>query len=161
MTVVSPSPTRTCVMRALRVDRRDAVDRAAEVRRRVLDRDAHDHGVGRRDLRRDPERQRRVLEGHGHGVVRDRLNRNLDALRDLGFDVVLRRHPRRRENAALARSLERRQRDVEVEGAVDRSEREADARWSRRVTPRFDHATPVSAWIGAPEVAPVRPVMLP
>ena len=68
------------------------------------------------------------LERHRDGVVGDGLNRNLHALRDLGFDVVLRRDARRRQDAALARSLERRQRHVEVERAVDRAERQADAR---------------------------------
>ena len=77
-------------------------------------------------MRRDLEHQRGVLEGHRDGVVRDRLNGNLDTLRDLGLDVVLRRHPRRREEPALAGPLERGQRDVEVEGAVDGAERQAD-----------------------------------
>ena len=39
--------------------------------------------------------QRGVLELHGHRVVRDGLNRNLEALRDFGLLVVLRRHARR------------------------------------------------------------------
>ena len=119
---------------ALRVDRRNAVDLTAEVGRRVLDRDLHDHGVGRGDLRRHLQHQHGVLERHGDGVVGDRLNRNLDALRDLRLDVVLRGQPRRREDAALAGPLERRERDVEVEGAVDGAEREPDR--GRRVRRR-------------------------
>src|SRR5687767_2898434 len=47
---------------ALRVDRRDAVDGAAEVGRRVLHRDSHDHGISGGDLRRHPQRQRGVAE---------------------------------------------------------------------------------------------------
>ena len=35
-------------------------------------------------------------------LLDDRLNRNLDALRDLGLDVVLRRDARRRQHAAVA-----------------------------------------------------------
>ena len=73
------------------------------------------------------QEQRRVLERHGDGVVRDGLQRNLHALHHLRLDVVQRRHARRREDAAVARLLERGQRHVEVERAVHRSEREADA----------------------------------
>ena len=116
--------------RALRVDRRNAVDLSAEVRRRVLDRDVHDHGVRGRDLRRHLEQQHGVLELHGDGVVGDGLNRNLDALRDLGFLVVLRRQARRGQHASLARVLERGERDVEIERAVDR--RRAPGRWPTR-----------------------------
>jgi len=50
----------------LRVDGRNAVDRPAEVGRGVLEGDLHDDGVGGRNLRRHPERERRILEGHGH-----------------------------------------------------------------------------------------------
>ena len=132
MTVVSPSATSTRRDRALGIDGRNAVDRAAEVRRRVLEEHAHDDGVRRGDLRRDPQRQRRVLEGDGDGIVRHGLNRNLDALRHLGFDVVLRRNARRREQAAAARRLERGQHDVEVERAVHRAERDADGAGGRR-----------------------------
>src|SRR5262249_54192019 len=74
---------------ALRVDRRDVVDRPAEVGRRVLDRDAHDHRIGRGDLRLDLERQRGVLERDGHRVVRHGLDGNLHALCDFRLDVVL------------------------------------------------------------------------
>src|SRR5688572_25364886 len=45
-----------------------------------------------------PEDQRRVLPRHGHGVVRNRLDRDLNALHDLGFDVALRGDPGCREN---------------------------------------------------------------
>ena len=110
MTVVSPSADEHGRDGALRVDRRNAVDRAAEVGRRVLEEDAHDDGVRRRDLRRHAQRQRGVLEADGHGVVGDGLNRNLHALRHLGFDVVLRRDARRRQQAAAAARLERGQR---------------------------------------------------
>ena len=85
------------------------------------------------DLRRDAKRQRGVLEGHRDGVVRHRLNRNLRALRDFGFDVVLRRDARRRQDAALAVALERAQVDVEIQRAVDRAEREANRRRVREV----------------------------
>ena len=57
---------------ALRVDRRVAVDRAAEVRQAVLEDDAHDDGVGAGDLRRHQQLQRRVLELHRDRVVRRR-----------------------------------------------------------------------------------------
>ena len=91
MTVVSPSLTSTCVIaRCVSIGGMPLTD-AAEVGRRVLDRDLHDHGVRRGDLRRHLQRQRGVLERDGDGVVRHRLNRNLHALRDLGLDVVLRR----------------------------------------------------------------------
>ena len=76
--------------------------------------------------------QRRVLERRRHGVVGDGLHRDLHALRDLRGLVVLRRQARRREDAPLAAVLERGQRDVEVERAVDRSERQADRRRGRR-----------------------------
>ena len=66
------------------------------------------------------------LKRHRDGVVGDGLNRNLHALRHFRGDVVLRRDPRRREQAAVAGAFERGQRDVEVEGAVDRAERQAD-----------------------------------
>ena len=45
--------------------------------------------------------------GDGHGVVGDRLNRYLHALRDFRRHVVLRRHARRRQDAAAPRFLER------------------------------------------------------
>ena len=137
-------------VRALRVDRRNAVDLAAEVRRSrsrssifmmtVLA--AVICGV-------TAQHQHGVLERDGDGVVGDGLNRNLDALRDLRLDVVLRRQARRREDAALAGALERRQRDVEVERAVDRAEREADAPRSRRARRRFTAVPVVSSSVAA------------
>ena len=80
---------------ALRVDRRVAVDGAAEVRRAVLEHDAHDDGVRAVICGVTIELQRRILELHRDGVVRDDLNRNLEALRHLRRLVVLRRHARR------------------------------------------------------------------
>ena len=62
------------------------------------------------------------------GVVGHGLDRDLDALRDFGRLVVLRRQARRREDPPLAGVLERGERDVEVERAVDRAERQADRR---------------------------------
>src|SRR5690606_40356531 len=56
---------------------------------------------------RDPARSR-------HDLVRD-----LDALRDLGLHVVLGGDARRRDDAQRAFRLERAQRDVDVERAVD------------------------------------------
>ena len=67
----------------------------------------------------------------------DGLNRNLHALRHFRGDVVLRRDARRRQQAAVARALERGERDVEIERAVDRAERQADGARSRRPTPRL------------------------
>ena len=58
----------------------------------------------------------------------DDLNRNLEALRHLGLLVVLRRHARRRQNLDLAFVLERGERHVEAERAVDRAERQAERR---------------------------------
>ena len=129
MTVVSPSLTsRVVTARCVLIGGIAAGPaRAAEVGRRVLEGDAHDDRARRGDLRRHPQGQRRVLEGDGDRVVRDGLQRNLDALRHLRLDVVQRGDARRRQDPAVARLLERAQRDVEVEGAVDRSERQADA----------------------------------
>ena len=62
-----------------------------------------------------------------HRVVRQRLDRDLDALLDLGRLVVLGRHLRRRQQAPAALPLERRQRHVEVEAAQDVAHRDADA----------------------------------
>src|SRR5688572_1281083 len=64
--------------RALRVDRRDAVDRAAEVGRRVLHGDAHDHGIRGGNLGGHAQGQRRIAERHRDGIVGYGLNRNLD-----------------------------------------------------------------------------------
>ena len=70
----------------------------------VLDHDLHDHGVRGGDLRRHAQRQRGVLVGDCVRCIggRRRDQGNLHALHDFGFDVVLRRHARRREHAALA-----------------------------------------------------------
>ena len=107
-------------------------------------------------MRRDFEDQRGVLERDRHGVVRDGLNRNLDALRDFGRDVVLRRDARRREDAAVAGRFERRQRDVEVERAVDRAERQAD-RARRAADAEVDRRRRLRA-AGWPCVVPVLPL---
>ena len=90
----------------------------------------------------------------------DRLNRNLHALRHLGGDVVLRRHPRRRQDAAVAGGFERRQRDVEIEGAVDRSEREAD-RARRRRRGRFTAVGTAPSLRCPALLPPTRPPRLP
>jgi hypothetical protein len=123
MTVVSPSLTSTCVAaRCVSIGGMPLTCRlkSGDAFSTVM---LHDHGVRPRNLRRHLQRQRGVAERHRDGVVGDGLNRNLDALRDLGFDVVLRRDARRRQDAALAVALERRQRHVEIERAVDRAER--------------------------------------
>ena len=65
------------------------------------------------------------------------LNRNLDTLRDLGFDVVPRRDLRRRKDAALALALDSRQCDVEVQRAVDRSQCQTDGAAGAISTPRL------------------------
>jgi hypothetical protein len=59
-------------------------------------------------------------------VVGDRLDRDLDALLDLGRHVVLGGDLRRREQTAAPLLLERRQRDVEVEAAEHVAHRDAD-----------------------------------
>ena len=97
------------------------------------------------------------LNVHRDGVVGDHLNRNLRALRDLGLDVVLRRDARRRDDRQLALLLERGQREVEVERAVHRAERETECRGRAlhaqvHGVRRIAGAAPVTA--GA---APVRP----
>src|SRR6266542_852900 len=74
---------------ALCVDRRDAADFPAEVRRRVFKRDVHDHRVRGRDLRCDLQLQRRVLERDRDRVVRHGLNRDLHALGDFRRLVIL------------------------------------------------------------------------
>ena len=113
---------------ALRVDRGNGSwsGRTAEVGRGVLEHDLHDHGVGRCDLRGYFQGQRRVFERHRHGVVRDGLERNLDALRDLGFHVVQRGDTRRGQDAPVPRGLERSEGDVEIERPVDRTERKTN-----------------------------------
>src|SRR5262249_27347598 len=72
------------------------------------------------------QRKRRILELSGNRVVGDGLIGNLYSLSDFGLDVVLRRDARRGQQAAVAASLEGRQRDVEIERTVDRSQRKAD-----------------------------------
>ena len=171
MTVVSPSAISTVVTaRCVSIDGIGCAGvRLRVVRRRLLDEDAHDHGVRRGDLRRHAQRQRRVLELHRDGVVRHHLNRNLRALRDFRFDVVLRRHARRRQDAALAVALERAQADVEVQRAVDRAEREADGRRvgagrRRRCRPsgRRCSGTPGRCWCRAPgSTRPLKPHWMP
>ena len=89
----------------------------------------------------------------------DGLNRNLHALGHFRRDVVLRRHPRRREQPAVARALERRQRDVEIERAVDRAEREADG--ARRAADAEVHARSVPCRRRALRARRSRPPRLP
>ena len=67
------------------------------------------------------------LKRDGDRVVGHGLDRDLDALLDLGGLVVLGRDLRRREQAPAALPLQRGQGEVEVEAAEDVAERDPDA----------------------------------